>query len=435
MTKRFWKAATLGVLLTVAVACGDDDNAATTTAPAVETTDAASPETTGGEAPETTAGAVDTTAEPGEPIRIGAVLSVTGPGASLGEQQQQALELVIGQMNDAGGYEGHPIELEVADDQSNPDRAVEQMRALIADFEPHAVIGGSLSGVCLATKPVTEELGVLQYCLSAANIPAPAPLYFSAQSPLARWVADLPFQHFVNEGYERIGCLASDDASGQLTVDVLKPAAAGAGIELFVETFNVADVDVSTQLTKLRGNDLDAMYVCTSGAGVVTVLQGMQQLGIDIPTWIGSGSASLPVAELIKDVLPEAGVLTGGEKIQVYDQLPADDPQAADIMAFAEDFENEYGRRPDLFAASAVDALNILLQGISAVGTDAEPADVAKWLEDNIDYLGLQLHYDFTADDHRGTNLSGIVVRFTDDGTFELVAQYDDIGTFVADGS
>lgn len=432
MRSRFWKAAALGALLTAAVACGDDGESTATTAPTQETT---TETTVPDESPDTTAGAPETTAEPKDPIRIGAVLSVTGPGASLGEQQQQALEMVVGQINDAGGYNGHPIELEVVDDQSNPDRAVEQMRAIISSFDPHAVIGGSLSGVCLATKPVTEELGVLQYCLSAANIPAPAPLYFSAQSPLARWIADLPFQHFVNEGYERVGCLASDDASGQLTVSVLEPAAKGAGIELFVETFNVADVDVSAQLTKLRSNDLDAMYVCTSGAGVVTVLQGMQQLGIDIPTWIGSGSASLPVAELIKDVLPEAGVLTGGEKIQVYDQLPTDDPQAPAIIEFAGQFEAEFGRRPDLFAASAVDALNILLEGISAVGPDAEPADIAKYLEDEIDYVGLQLEYDFSADDHRGTNLSGIVVKFTEDGTFELVTRYDEIGTFVQDGS
>ena len=56
-------------------------------------------------------------------------------------------------------------------------------------------------------------------------------------------------------------------------------------------------------------------------------------------------------------------------------------------------------------------------------------------MEDNIEYLGLQLEYNFTAEDHRGTSLSGIVARFTKDGTFELVTRYAEIGTFVKDGS
>lgn len=411
----------------VFAACADDDSAAPDTTAAPATT--AAPTTTA--APATTAAPE----EPKEPIRIGAVLAVTGPGASLGEQQKNSLELVVEQMNANGGFEGHPIELEIVDDQSTPDRAVEQMRALVADFDPHAVVGPSLSGSCLATKPVTEELGVLQYCLSAAPIPAPAPLYFSAQSPLGRWIADLPFQYFVDQGFERVGCLASDDSSGQLTVSVLEPAAKASGVELSVEKFTVGDVDVSAQLTRLRQQDIDAMYVCTSGAGVVTVLQGMQQLAMDLPTWIGSGSASLPVASLIKELLPDSGVLTGGEKIQVYDQLPADDPQVEAITAFAKDYEAAFGLRPDLFSASAVDALMILLQSIAAVGTEAEPADVAKYMEDEIDYLGLQLQYNFTAEDHRGSSLSGIVVRFTDAGAFQFVTRYETIGNFVAEGS
>lgn len=403
-----------------------DTTSAVTTAPSTEpSSDAGSADTA--DAPETTA-----PAEPGDPIRIGAVLSVTGPASSLGEQQKNTLEMLVEQANAEGGVSGHPIELDIRDDQSNPDRGVEQMRALLQDFEPHAVIGPSASGVCLATKPVTEEAGVIQYCLSAAPIPAPAPFYFAAQSPLAPWIGNLPVQWMQEKGFTKIGCLASDDSSGQLTVDVVKQAAAGAGMEFVSENFNLEDVDVSAQLTRLRDQDPDVIYVCTSGKGVVTVLQGMQQLGMDLPAWISSGSASLDVAALIKDLLPSAGAFTGGEKIQVFEELSPDDPQAAQITEFATDYIEAYDKRPDLFAAAAADAFAILTTSIAEVGVDAAPADVVQYMEDNVDYLGVQLHYDFTADDHRGTNLSGIVARFTEDAGFVFEAQYDQVTDFAS---
>ncbi len=428
------------VVLSVAAlgACGDDDSGSSATTKAAATTVAtsAAPTTAAATAAASTTAAATTVApKPGPPIKIGAVLSVTGPGSSLGAQQKNTLEMLTEQLNAAGGFKGRKVELKVADDQSNPDRAVEQTRALIQEFKPTAIVGASLSGSCLATKPVTQEAGVLQYCLSAANIPTPAPLYFSAQSPLGAWIGNLPFEYFKEKGFKKIGCLASDDASGQLTVGVLKPAAKGAGIELFTENFNIADVDVSAQLTRLRDKGLDAMYVCTSGTGVVTVLQGMKQLGINLPTWIGSGSASLPVAALIKDLLPSKGVLTGGEKIQVYEALPADDPQAKQIQAFATAYQAKFNSRPDLFAASAADAFTILLTAIEGAGEGANTAAVAKYMEDKVEYTGVQLTYNFTPEDHRGTGLSGIVVEFTDKGAFKFVKQFKTVTDYVAAGS
>lgn len=406
--------AALFVLALVAASCGGDDDADTDGASANDTTATTAAEATG------------------DPIRIGAVLSVTGPGSTLGEQQKNTLEMLAEQVNSSGGVDGHEVELDIRDDESNPDRGVEQMRALLDEFDPHAVIGPSVAAVCLATKPITEQAQVVQYCLSAVPISYPAPYYFAAQSPLAAWIGNVPIQWMQEQGFEKVACLASDDSSGQLTVQVVKAAAEGAGMTFISENFNVDDVDVSAQLTNLRRQEPDVMYACTTGKGVVTVLQGMQQLGIDLPTWISSGSASLDVAELIKGLLPSAGAYTGGEKIQVFEELEPDDPQAEKITEFATDYIDQFGERPDLFAAAAADAFEMLTMSIAAVGVDASSDDIVRYMEEEIDHTGVQLLYDFTADDHRGTSLSGIVVQFTEDGGFELEAQYDEVTDFAA---
>lgn len=404
-------------------ACGSDDDSSN---------DEAAPTTTAGDTSETTAAAEAS----GDPIRIGAVLSVTGPASTLGDQEAKALELRAEQINEAGGVEGRPIELRIEDDESNPDRAVEVTRSMISDFEPNAIVGGSVTATCYAMKPVTEEAEIVQYCLSGAPVPPDHAFYFSAMSQQPRWLGDLPLQWMKEQGYESVACLATDDASGQQYIKTVEGATAGAGLENGgTEIYGVQDVDVTAQLTSIRGNDPDIVYSCTSGRPVVPALQGAQQVGLDVPFWLGSGSASLDVAGLIKDLLPSAGVFTGGEKIQVYEQLPDDDPQKEAITEFAMAYEEAYGKRPDLFAAAAVDALDILSQSIAALGGDPAGADLVTYMEDEVEYTGLQLIYDFDAENHRSQFISGIVLQFTAEGGFELVEQYDDadIPTFCAD--
>ena len=46
-----------------------------------------------------------------EPIKIGAILSVTGPAANLGGPEARTLQMLVDEANQKGGLAGHPIEL------------------------------------------------------------------------------------------------------------------------------------------------------------------------------------------------------------------------------------------------------------------------------------------------------------------------------------
>lgn len=366
-----------------------------------------------------------TTASSGEPIKLGAVLSLTGAGSSLGVQEKEALELMAKQVNDAGGVDGRQVELQVVDDKSAPDQAVTATRSLLQSFKPQAIIGGSVSATCLAMKPVTDQEKVVQYCLSAAPIPDPPNLYFSSQSPFGRWIGDMPMHWLKEQGIKSVGCIGTNDTSGQLTVEVTKKAAEAAGLKFYSETFNPTDTDVTPQLTKLRDKHPESLLICSTGAAAVTALQGINQLGFDVPVWVTSGSASLPIAELIKDILPKQGAYTAGAKIQVADALPDDDPQKQQIQKFAQAYQAAYDKPADIFAATAADAFSVLVDAIAKSGDGAGEADIAKTMVDAGPYQGVQLTYDFTDADHRGTDIDGVVEKFTPEGGFELVKTYD----------
>src|SRR3990172_3073704 len=59
-----------------------------------------------------------------DPIKIGAVLSVTGPASPLGEPERNTALLVQEQINAKGGLIGRKLEIIVYDDESAVDKAV-----------------------------------------------------------------------------------------------------------------------------------------------------------------------------------------------------------------------------------------------------------------------------------------------------------------------
>src|SRR5688572_11965747 len=80
----------------------------------------------------------------GEPIKFGAVLSVTGVGAGLGVNERNGLLLAEKTINAKGGFKGRPIRIIIEDDTSNPDTAVTKVNDLIFNQKVITVFGASL---------------------------------------------------------------------------------------------------------------------------------------------------------------------------------------------------------------------------------------------------------------------------------------------------
>ncbi len=77
----------------------------------------------------------DETAGGGEPIKIGAIVSLTGTYAGLGEPEKNVLEMEVKRINDAGGVNGRPIEVIIEDDATDEAKAVAAASKLIEQDE------------------------------------------------------------------------------------------------------------------------------------------------------------------------------------------------------------------------------------------------------------------------------------------------------------
>ncbi len=96
-------------------------------------------------------------AQSSEPIRIAALLPLTGGGGAYGPSMQRAAELVVGEVNAAGGVLGRKVQLLTEDDQTNPDAAVRGARKLIDADKVCAIVGTWASSVTTAVAPLCWE--------------------------------------------------------------------------------------------------------------------------------------------------------------------------------------------------------------------------------------------------------------------------------------
>jgi branched-chain amino acid transport system substrate-binding protein len=192
-----------------------------------------------------------------EPIRIGAIFSVTGPASFLGEPERNTVKMLEEDINQSGGVLGRPVEIIVYDDETDATKAVTALDRLIKKDKVVAVVGPSISGSTLAIVPKVEEAKIpLVSCAAAKKI----------VDPVKKWVFKTPqsdelavrkiYQHAKKAGIKKVAIITASDAFGAAGREELKALAPGFGIAVVAdEVFGPKDTDMTAQLTKIKGTD------------------------------------------------------------------------------------------------------------------------------------------------------------------------------------
>lgn len=102
-------------------------------------------------------------------VKVGYLASLTGDGATWGQEQIKGAQIAVDEINAAGGVLGKPIKLVVYDDRGRQEDAIVSVRRLI-DTEKVNVIGGAnSSGMCIALAPVLNKARVPLVAPFASN--------------------------------------------------------------------------------------------------------------------------------------------------------------------------------------------------------------------------------------------------------------------------
>ena len=93
-------------------------------------------------------------------IKIGSVLSITGPASFLGDPEKKTLEMYVQEINAKGGVNGQPIKLFIYDDGGDANKARTFATRLVEEDKVDAMLGGSITGTSMAMISVFEDAGI-----------------------------------------------------------------------------------------------------------------------------------------------------------------------------------------------------------------------------------------------------------------------------------
>jgi branched-chain amino acid transport system substrate-binding protein len=273
----------------VLAGCGSntDETATTaavaTTAPAVTTTVSATDTTVA--STETTAGAVTFAGD----IVIGAVSTMTGPGAMGGAEQKWAQEKAVADINAKGGVKladgkNYQLVLKFLDDKSDAVEAAAAVEKLIKVEGLKIILSTQTTPLNLAAATVAEKYGAFYQMTEAfTNVVAEQKFKWSADmffTPQAD--GDAPFQLFdslpATTKPATIGLLTSDDSDGQAVGAGVQAAAKAHGYELVAfESYTPGTKDYASVLLKFKQAKIDALLCFVSAADGITFVKQMKE--------------------------------------------------------------------------------------------------------------------------------------------------------------
>jgi branched-chain amino acid transport system substrate-binding protein len=356
-----------------------------------------------------------------EPIRIGAVLSTTGPAGYLGDPQLKTLQTYLAQINQEGGVLGRKLELVHYDDASEAGKANGFAKRLIDDDKVDFLIAGTTTGATMAMAPLVEKAGIPLISLSGAVVVVePVKKWIFKTPHTDRMAAEKVFEDMKKRGFTKVGLLSETSGFGQSGAKETKLVAQKYGITLVAdETYGPKDTDTTAQLTKIRGvAGIQALLVFGLGQGPAVVTKNAAQLGMKLPLYQSHGVAS---NEFLKLAGPAAeGVRMPSPALLVANSLAANDPQRPLVTSYAATYWKQYKDEPSTFGGYALDALTLGLHAIKTAGGTNKEA-VRNALEKTRGFMGTTGQFNMSATDHMGLDLSAFRMVEVKNGGWSLL--------------
>lgn len=352
------------------------------------------------------------------PFTIGAVLDITGPGASLGVPERQALELLAEQLNAEGGIDGRKVQLIVQDDQSTEDGAAKAVNDLVSQDDVDIILGASRTGPSLAMRPVAEssETPMISLAANQAIVDGSEWVFKTAQND--RVVIERMVDYMAEQGWQTVGLARDASGFGEGVQEMFNEVGAEEGIKVIAtEKFAPDATDFTAQMVNLRnaGADVNVIWGIPPAAGLAQ--RAYRQLNIEAPVMQSHGIGN----QVFLDTAGEAaeGLVAPLGRLVVAGQLPEDDPQRAVINQFIEDYTAEYGEPPSTFAGHAYDGWKLAVDALSEAGAD--PQAIRDHLEQVTDFVGISGVFTMTPEDHSGLTKDALVLVTVKDGEWQLV--------------
>ena len=351
----------VGGLGGLVAACG---GATTTTTAGATTTTAGAATTAVG--PATTASVSTTAAATGEPVKIGALIDLTGPIAPGGADMQNGIKLFIKQHPTVAG---RPVELIIEDAASDATVSVDKAKKLVENNQVTLILGPVNGG---------GGISVAQYC-STVKVPQFAPLVASddnAKHDYAFAIDGIDSQLAygvgtyvaTQKGYKTAVALAADFAPGHDFVEGFKQALVANGGQMIEETYYPSGTsNMIPYISALKQADC----VCYWGtpADCFAFFPQYKELGLKMPI-VQPEDGGVTSSPGMLSNLGEAAVGTIFGTVYLYN---ADFPGNKE---FVDAYQQEYNGLPGVMAGANYADMQGIFAALESIGGSTDPDQI-----------------------------------------------------------
>ena len=313
-----------------------------------------------------------------DPFLVGVISPMTGPMAAVGTSQTAAIQWWAQSVNAAGGIKGRQVQLDICDDQGNPEIAVTCVRRQ-QDLGVAVILDDSVSSTIRGIIPLLDK-GPVMIVSSPIIVPNPNSFVFQT-SPADLQITKALLSYLQENKVKKLAMIGATDTTGEANVKNAQAVFPAAGVELSLARIDLKSNDASIQLANVV-KDNPIIYSAYSGAGAATVVKSFTNLGLTIPFVISNANLTDAFMALIKNDMPPR--LLGLGLNMLVPELVKNPKEQERIDSFKKSFEAWKGQKASLLTLLGLTLADSAEAVLKNVDDEKSPAAVRAFLENNV---------------------------------------------------
>jgi len=354
-------------------------------------------------------------------IKIGAILSISGPAAAMGVGYKGAFDFFPSEIA------GQKVEYIIRDDATDANTAFTIAQKMISEDHVDAFIGPSLAASDAAVAPLANQAHIPMIAMAPYEYdPAKQPYTFNDAQPLSLMVTAV-FKYMRQHEVKDIGYIGFSDGWGDQVLAATKTSAQADGMTILAdERYARTDTSVEAQALKLMSVHPQAIMMGNSATPAALPVVALRHRGFKGAIYGNHGIVS-PAFIKVGGSAAE-GVIAVTSPLVVYDQLADDNAVKPVAAAFMQQYTKQYGPQSvNPFAGYSYDAILLLKNAIPAALQTAKPGTeefrmaLRDALEKTHELVGVSGVYSMSPTNHNGQDARAAVLVQVSDGAWRAI--------------
>jgi branched-chain amino acid transport system substrate-binding protein len=344
---------------------------------------------------------------PDERVRLGVFMALTGDTAQYGISALNGVRMAVEESNATGGVGGRRVELVVQDTRADAVETEVVVERLARELRVHALVGEVVSSRSLVAARVAQRERVPMLTPSATSPDVTAVGDYVFRSCYTDVFQGAAIAHFAagRLGARRAALLVDRDQrySVDLARFIREDFARHGGEVVAEQDYREGAADFSLQLAEVGATQPEVIFLPGYYVEAGLLARQARALGIEVPLVGGDGWDSPRLYEI-------GGQALAGNFFSTHFSAEDPDPQ---VQRFVADYRRLFGSTPDSFAATAYDAVRVMLAAIAGAPS-LERAAIRDALAATKEFPGVTGPITFNSE--RNSVKPVVVVRIGDNG-------------------